>query len=79
MPRSTSGIAVKTQRVWGSRGYTKEVATPVATVSMVTALPMSTQAAAVVSEGEGERAESEKEGSEADIESPSKAIAAVSL
>ena len=80
MHRSTSGIAVKTQRVWGNKGYVKEVpSVPVATPPIATTTP-SPQQPVTVATREGEEGEEEggSERSERSGESPSKPITAVS-
>ncbi|CAI8050732.1 AP-4 complex subunit epsilon-1 [Geodia barretti] len=75
---STSGIAVKTQRVWGNKGYVKEVpSVPVATPPIATTTT-SPQQPVTVATREGEEGEEEggSERSERSGESPSKPITA---
>ena len=84
MCRSSSGIAVKTQRVWGSQGYVKEipsvaVATP--PVSTVTASPRAPQQPVTVLTEvmEGETEEREGESSDRSSDSSSRPITGVSF
>ena len=84
MYRATSGIAVKTQRVWGSKGYVKEVPSVSMTTPPIATTTMSPRpvAAAGTVDGEGEREEEEEVeggGREKVGDSPSRPITAVSF